>query len=220
MAPKARQAKSKARLNAYDKMLNEDEKQKEEKLEIFIPNGPRLGDKVIEMENVSKGFDDRLLFEDLSFKLPRSGIIGVIGPNGAGKTTLFRLILDQLKPDSGKIEIGDTVKLSYVDQTHEAIDPEKTVFEVISGGTETIMLGNRQVNARAYVARFNFIYNLFFHSFSLSSANNSFVFNAGIICSFYYFATNCSVEEQVSQTGNNYPVTHFVIGNVGQPSLN
>ncbi|MFW5756530.1 MAG: energy-dependent translational throttle protein EttA [Tangfeifania sp.] len=156
MAPKARQAKSKARLNAYDKLMNEDLKQKEEKLEIFIPNGPRLGDKVIEMENVSKSFGDRLLFEELSFELPRSGIIGVIGPNGAGKTTLFRLILDQLQPDTGKIEIGDTVKMSYVDQSHAAIDPEKTVFEVISGGTETMMLGNRQVNSRAYVARFNF----------------------------------------------------------------
>ncbi len=156
MAPKARQAKSKARLNAYDKLMNEDLKQKEEKLEIFIPNGPRLGDKVIEMENVSKSFGDRLLFEELSFNLPRSGIIGVIGPNGAGKTTLFRLILGQLQPDTGKIEIGDTVKMSYVDQSHAAIDPEKTVFEVISGGTETMMLGNRQVNSRAYVARFNF----------------------------------------------------------------
>ena len=156
MAPKARQAKSKARLNAYDKLMNEDLKQKEEKLEIFIPNGPRLGDKVIEMENVSKSFGDRLLFEELSFELPRSGIIGVIGPNGAGKTTLFRLILEQLQPDTGKIEIGDTVKMSYVDQSHAAIDPEKTVFEVISGGTETMMLGNRQVNSRAYVARFNF----------------------------------------------------------------
>ncbi|MFW5774145.1 MAG: energy-dependent translational throttle protein EttA [Tangfeifania sp.] len=156
MAPKARQAKSKARLNAYDRLMNEDLKQKEEKLEIFIPNGPRLGDKVIEMENVSKSFGDRLLFEELSFELPRSGIIGVIGPNGAGKTTLFRLILKQLQPDTGKIEIGDTVKMSYVDQSHAAIDPEKTVFEVISGGTETMMLGNRQVNSRAYVARFNF----------------------------------------------------------------
>jgi ATP-binding cassette ChvD family protein len=156
MAPRARQAKSKARLSAYDKMVNEDVKQKEEKLEIFIPNGPRLGDKVIEMEGVSKRFGDRLLFEDLSFKLPRSGIIGIIGPNGAGKTTLFKLIMDQLEPDSGEIEIGDTVKISYVDQTHQAINPEKTVFQVISGGTETIMLGNRQVNARAYVARFNF----------------------------------------------------------------
>ncbi|RIH67028.1 energy-dependent translational throttle protein EttA [Mariniphaga sediminis] len=156
MAPKARHAKSKARLNAYDKMLNEDAKQKEEKLEIFIPNGPRLGDKVIDMEGVSKRFGDRLLFENLSFSLPRSGIIGVIGPNGAGKTTLFKLIMNQLKTDSGKIEIGDSVKISYVDQTHQAINPEKTVFQVISGGTETIMLGNRQVNARAYVARFNF----------------------------------------------------------------
>jgi ATP-binding cassette ChvD family protein len=156
MAPRARQAKSKARLSAYDKMVNEDVKQKEEKLEIFIPDGPRLGDKVIEMEGVSKRFGDRLLFEDLSFKLPRSGIIGIIGPNGAGKTTLFKLIMDQLEPDSGKIDIGDTVKISYVDQTHQAINPEKTVFQVISGGTETIMLGNRQVNARAYVARFNF----------------------------------------------------------------
>jgi ATP-binding cassette ChvD family protein len=156
MAPRARQAKSKARLSAYDKMVNEDVKQKEEKLEIFIPNGPRLGDKVIEMEGVSKRFGDRLLFEDLSFKLPRSGIIGIIGPNGAGKTTLFKLIMDQLEPDSGEIEIGDTVKISYVDQTHQAINPEKTVFQVISGGTEIIMLGNRQVNARAYVARFNF----------------------------------------------------------------
>ncbi len=156
MAPKARQAKSKARLHAYDRMVNEDVKQKEEKLEIFIPNGPRLGDKVIEMEQVSKKFGERLLFENLSFSLPRSGIIGVIGPNGAGKTTLFRLILNQFEPDSGTIEIGDTVKISYVDQTHKAIDPEKTVFQVISGGTETILLGNRQVNARAYVARFNF----------------------------------------------------------------
>jgi len=156
MAPKARQAKSKARLSAYDKMVNEDVKQKEEKLEIFIPDGPRLGDKVIEMEGVSKRFGDRLLFEDLSFKLPRSGIIGIIGPNGAGKTTLFKLIMNQLESDSGNMEIGDTVKISYVDQTHQAINPEKTVFQVISGGTETIMLGNRQVNARAYVARFNF----------------------------------------------------------------
>lgn len=156
MAPKARQAKSKARLHAYDKMVNEDVKQKEEKLEIFIPNGPRLGDKVIEMEGVSKGFGDRLLFENLSFNLPKSGIIGVIGPNGAGKTTLFKLIMKQFQPDTGNIEIGDSVKISYVDQTHQAIDPEKSVFQVISGGTETIMLGNRQVNARAYVARFNF----------------------------------------------------------------
>lgn len=156
MAPKARQAKSKARLNAYDKMLNEDVRQKEEKLEIFIPNGPRLGDKVIVMEDVSKGYGDRILFENISFNLPPAGIIGVIGPNGAGKTTLFRLIMNQLQPDSGKIEIGESVQLSYVDQTHKAIDPEKSVFEVISGGLDNIMLGNRMMNARAYVARFNF----------------------------------------------------------------
>jgi ATP-binding cassette ChvD family protein len=156
MAPKARHAKSKARLNAYDKMLNEDAKQKEEKLEIFIPNGPRLGDKVVEMKGVTKGFGERILFENLTFKLPPAGIIGVIGPNGTGKTTLFKLIMKQLEADSGKIEIGDTVKISYVDQTHEAIDPGKSVFEVISGGTETIMLGNKQANARAYVGRFNF----------------------------------------------------------------
>ena len=156
MAPKARHAKSKARLSAYDKMLNEDVKQKEERLEIFIPNGPRLGDKVIEIESVSKGYNNRILFKDLSFKLPPAGIIGVIGPNGAGKTTLFKLIMKQLEADSGKIEIGETVKISYVDQTHKAIDPNKSVFEVISGGTETMMLGNRQVNSRAYVARFNF----------------------------------------------------------------
>lgn len=156
MAPKARHAKSKARLNAYDKMLNEDVNQKEEKLEIFIPNGPRLGDKVVEMEGVSKGFGERILFENLEFRLPPAGIIGVIGPNGAGKTTLFKLIMKQLEADSGHIEIGETVKISYVDQTHKSIDPEKSVFEVISGGTETIMLGNKQANARAYVGRFNF----------------------------------------------------------------
>ena len=156
MSPRARQAKSKARLSAYDRMVNEDVKQKEERLEIFIPNGPRLGYKVIEMNNVSKQFGNRLLFENVSFSLPRSGIIGIIGPNGAGKTTLFRLILNQLEPDSGSVEIGDSVKISYVDQTHKAIDPEKSVFQVISGGTDTILLGNRLVNARAYVARFNF----------------------------------------------------------------
>ncbi|MCK3683429.1 energy-dependent translational throttle protein EttA [Maribellus sp. YY47] len=156
MAPKARQAKSKARLSAYDKMLNEDTRQKEERLEIYIPNGPRLGDKVVEMEGVKKGFGDRILFEDLSFKLPPAGIIGVIGPNGAGKTTLFKLIMKQLDADTGSIAIGETVKVSYVDQTHKAIDPNKSVYEVISGGTETIMLGNKQANARAYVSRFNF----------------------------------------------------------------
>ncbi len=156
MAPKARHAKSKARLNAYDKMLNEDVNQKEDKLEIFIPNGPRLGDKVVEMNGVTKGFGERILFENLEFKLPPAGIIGVIGPNGAGKTTLFKLIMKELEADKGSIEIGDTVKISYVDQTHAAIDPEKSVFEVITGGTETIMLGNKQANSRAYVGRFNF----------------------------------------------------------------
>lgn len=156
MAPKARHAKSKARLSAYDKLLNEDVKQKEDKLEIYIPNGPRLGDRVIDMKEVSKGYGERILFQDLEFSLPPNGIIGVIGPNGAGKTTLFRLIMGQETADSGNIEIGDTVKISYVDQTHKAIDPEKSVFEVISGGTENMMLGGRMVNSRAYVARFNF----------------------------------------------------------------
>ncbi len=156
MTPKARHAKSKARLGAYDKMLNEDVKQKEDKLEIFIPNGPRLGDKVIEMEGVSKAYGDKILFDDLSFRLPPAGIIGVIGPNGAGKTTLFKLIMKQLEADKGIIDIGDTVSISYVDQTHKAIDPEKSVFEVISGGTESMMLGNKMVNSRAYVGRFNF----------------------------------------------------------------
>lgn len=156
MSPKARHAKSKARLSAYDKLLNEDVKQKEEKLEIFIPNGPRLGDLVIEASNVSKAFGDKLLFENLSFKLPPNGIVGVIGPNGAGKTTLFRLIMGLEKPDSGEFRVGETVKLAYVDQQHKAIDPDKTVFEVISGGADNILLGGRQINARAYVARFNF----------------------------------------------------------------
>ncbi|HRV89818.1 MAG TPA: energy-dependent translational throttle protein EttA [Prolixibacteraceae bacterium] len=156
MSPKARQAKSKARLSAYDRLLNEDVKQKEEKLEIYIPNGPRLGDKVIEMHGVAKGYGDRELFQDLDFALPPNGIIGVIGPNGAGKTTLFRLIMGQETADAGSISIGETVRLSYVDQTHKAIDPEKSVFEVISGGLESMQLGGRLVNSRAYVARFNF----------------------------------------------------------------
>jgi energy-dependent translational throttle protein EttA len=156
MSPKARQAKSKARLSAYDRLLNEDVRQKEEKLEIFIPNGPRLGDKVIDMEGVSKGYGDRILFQNLEFSLPPNGIIGVIGPNGAGKTTLFRLIMEQEKADKGIIRVGETVRLSYVDQSHQSIDPEKTVFQVISGGLENIQLGGRLVNARAYVARFNF----------------------------------------------------------------
>lgn len=156
MAPKARQAKGKARLNAYDAMLNQDIKEKEDKLEIFIPNGPRLGEKVIEACNVSKSFGDRLLYDNLSFKLPRNGIVGVIGPNGAGKTTLFKLIMGLEQPDAGTFDVGETVKLAYVDQQHKSIDPEKSVYEVISRGNETIMMGGRSINARAYLSRFNF----------------------------------------------------------------
>jgi len=156
MAPKARQAKGKARLNAYDRMLNEDVKEKEEKLEIFIPNGPRLGDKVIEASHVSKAFGDKLLYDDLNFSLPRNGIVGVIGPNGAGKTTLFRLIMGLDTPDSGDFTVGETVKLAYVDQQHTAIDPDKSVYEVISRGNDTIQMGGRSVNARAYLSKFNF----------------------------------------------------------------
>lgn len=156
MSPKARHAKSKARLGAYENLLNQDVKQKEEKLEIFIPNGPRLGDNVIEAISVNKSFDDKVLFEELQFKLPPNGIVGVIGPNGAGKTTLFRLIMKQEEPTKGDFKIGETVVLGYVDQSHSEIDPEKSVYEVISGGQNDIMVGNRLVNARAYVARFNF----------------------------------------------------------------
>ena len=156
MAPKARHAKGKARLNSYDKMLNEEQKQKEEKLEIFIPNGPRLGNKVIEAEHVAKSFPEKELFTDLNFILPPNGIVGVIGPNGAGKTTLFRLIMGMDTPDSGSFSVGETVKLSYVDQQHKDIDPEKTVYQVVSGGNETIRMGGRDVNVRAYLSRFNF----------------------------------------------------------------
>lgn len=156
MSPKARHAKSKARLGAYENLLNQDVKQKEDKLEIFIPNGPRLGDKVIEARSVSKSFDDKLLFEDLEFSLPPNGIVGVIGPNGAGKTTLFRMIMGQEHATKGTFSTGNTVTLGYVDQAHSAIDPAKTVYEVISGGQNDVMVGNRLVNARAYVARFNF----------------------------------------------------------------
>jgi ATP-binding cassette ChvD family protein len=156
MAPKARQAKGKARLNSYDKLLNEDVKEKEEKLEIFIPNGPRLGTKVIEAKGVAKAYGDKLLFDDLNFMLPPNGIVGVIGPNGAGKTTLFRLIMGLEQVDKGTFEVGETVKLAYVDQQHKDIDPEKSVYQVISGGNELIRMGNRDVNARAYLSRFNF----------------------------------------------------------------
>jgi len=156
MAPKARQAKGKARLNSYDKLLNEDVKEKEEKLEIFIPNGPRLGNKVIEAKGVAKAYDDKLLFDNLNFMLPPNGIVGVIGPNGAGKTTLFRLIMGLETVDKGTFEVGETVKLAYVDQQHKDIDPAKSVYQVISGGNELIRLGNRDINARAYLSRFNF----------------------------------------------------------------
>ncbi|MFA7410430.1 MAG: ATP-binding cassette domain-containing protein, partial [Bacteroidales bacterium] len=156
MAPKARHAKQKARIGAYERLLNEDTKQKEEKLEIFIPNGPRLGNKVLEANNLSKAYGDKLLFEGLTFTLPPAGIVGIIGPNGAGKTTLFRMIMGQEKQDNGEFVIGETVKLGYVDQAHLEIDPEKTVWEVISGGNEQFMLGGRLINSRAYVSRFNF----------------------------------------------------------------
>ena len=156
MAPKARQAKGKARLNSYDKMLNEEQKQKEEKLEIFIPNGPRLGNKVIEAQHVAKAFGDKTLFGDLSFVLPPNGIVGVIGPNGAGKTTLFRLIMGLETADGGSFEVGETVKLSYVDQQHKDIEADKSVYQVVSQGNETIRMGGKDVNVRAYLSRFNF----------------------------------------------------------------
>ncbi len=156
MNPKGRQAKSKARLGAYDKMLNEDVKQKEERLEIFIPNGPRLGSVVVEAQNISKAFGENILFEDFSFELPPAGIVGIIGPNGAGKTTLFRMMMGHEQPDKGDFRIGETVNLGYVDQAHADIDPEKSVWEVISGGNEFIDLSGRQINSRAYVSRFNF----------------------------------------------------------------
>ena len=156
MAPKARQAKQKARLGAYEKLASADAKEKEANLEIYIPNGPHLGNKVIKFNDVSKAYDGKLLFEHLSFELPPAGIVGVIGPNGAGKTTLFRLIMGIEKPDSGSIEIGETVKIAYVDQQHKRIDPDLTVFETIAGGLDWIRMGNRDVNARAWVSRFNF----------------------------------------------------------------
>jgi ATPase subunit of ABC transporter with duplicated ATPase domains len=156
MAPKARQAKQKARIGAYEKMASADTKEKEANLEIYIPNGPRLGNQVIEFHDVSMGYGDRLLFEHLDFVLPPAGIVGVIGPNGAGKTTLFRLIMGLEKPLSGEIVIGETVKLSYVDQQHKSIDPEKTVYQTIAQNSDFVRLGNREVPARTYVSRFNF----------------------------------------------------------------
>lgn len=156
MNPKGRQAKSKARLNSYDKLLGEEQKEKEEKLELYIPPGPRLGTNVIEAIDVSKAFGDRLLYEGLNFKLPPAGIVGIIGPNGAGKTTLFRMIMEQQKPDSGEFKVGETVKVAYADQAHEEVDAEKTVFELVGGGTEMINLGGQTVNARAYISKFNF----------------------------------------------------------------
>lgn len=156
MAPKARQAKGKARLNAYEQLLNQDTKEREDKLEIFIPNGPRLGNKVIQAQAVAKAYGDKLLYEDLNFMLPPNGIVGIIGPNGAGKTTLFRLIMGLEQADKGTFEVGDTVKIGYVDQSHAEIDPNKSVFEVVSGGTEFIRVGGKEVNSRAYLGRFNF----------------------------------------------------------------
>ena len=156
MAPKARQAKGKARLNSYDRMLNEEQKEKEEKLEIFIPNGPRLGNKVIEAQHVAKSFGEKVLYTDLNFNLPPNGIVGVIGPNGVGKTTLFRLIMGLDTADAGTFEVGETVKLAYVDQQHKDIDPDKTVYQAVSGGNETIRMGGKDVNVRAYLSKFNF----------------------------------------------------------------
>ena len=156
MAPKARQAKGKARLNSYEALLNEDQKERETKLEIFIPNGPRLGNKVIEAQHVAKAFGDRLLFDDLNFMLPPNGIVGVIGPNGAGKTTLFRMIMGQEPVDRGEFAVGETVRIGYVDQSHAAIDPDETVYQVVSGGNDTMRIGGREINARAYLSRFNF----------------------------------------------------------------
>ena len=155
-SPKGRQAKSKARLSSYERLLNEDQKEKEEKLEIYIPNGPRLGTNVIEALHVSKAFGDKLLYDDLNFRLPQNGIVGIIGPNGAGKTTIFRMIMGEIQPDSGTIEVGETVKIGYVDQTHAGLDPKKSIWENFSGGQELILMGGRQVNSRAYLSRFNF----------------------------------------------------------------
>ena len=156
MAPKGRQAKSKARLSNYDKLLSQDQKQMDEKLEIFIPNGPRLGTNVIEASDVSKAFGDKLLYENLNFNLPQAGIVGIIGPNGAGKTTIFRMIMGEETPDSGTFKVGETAKIAYVDQSHKDIDPEKSIWQNFSDEQELIMMGGKQVNSRAYLSRFNF----------------------------------------------------------------
>ena len=156
MNPKGRQAKSKARLSSYDKLMNEEQREKEQRLEIYIPNGPRLGTNVIAAEHVKKGFGDRLLYEDLNFNLPPAGIVGIVGPNGAGKTTIFRMIMDQLQPDGGAFKVGETAKISYVDQSHAKLDPEKSIYEIIGDGQEQFEMGGQIVNARAYLARFNF----------------------------------------------------------------
>jgi ATP-binding cassette ChvD family protein len=156
MNPKGRQSKSKARLNNYENMLSQEQKEKESKLEIFIPAGPRLGTNVIDAKNVKKGFGDKLLYDDLNFTLPPAGIVGIIGPNGAGKTTIFKMIMDQLQPDAGAFDVGETVQISYVDQSHEKLNPEKTIFEVVGEGTEEVLLGGQRVNARSYLSRFNF----------------------------------------------------------------
>src|SRR5690606_38895688 len=156
MNPKGRHAKNKARLTNYDKMLAEDSRDKEAKLEIPIPNGPRLGTNVIDAVNVAKAFGDKLLYDNLNFKLPPAGIVGIVGPNGAGKTTIFKMIMDELQPDSGEFQVGDTVKIGYVDQTHKDIHPDKTVFEVVSNGLEFVEVGNQKINARAYLSKFNF----------------------------------------------------------------
>src|SRR5690606_12727297 len=156
MSPKGRQAKQKARLNNYDKLLNEDQRKLDDKLEIYIPNGPRLGTNVIEAKGVAKAFGDKLLYENLNFKLPQAGIVGIIGPNGAGKTTIFKMIMGEENPDKGEFAVGDTVKISYVDQSHSKIDVEKSIWDNFSGGQELIMMGGKQVNSRAYLSRFNF----------------------------------------------------------------
>ena len=156
MAPKARQAKGKARLNAYEKLANQEIKEKEAKLELFIPPGPRLGDQVIDIKGVSKGFDSRLLIDNLSCSIPKNAVVGIVGPNGVGKSTLFKMIMGEEQPDKGEITVGDTVQLSYVDQSHKDLVPEKTVYEVVGGGNETIMVGNTSVNVRAFISRFNF----------------------------------------------------------------